>query len=247
MSRYFLLILVVVGFNKVIVGQSVKRVYFKDSIHSLERVKPKKITTKSCISIDPPSDAIVLFNGTNLDAWEGDFRLDNNHIVVQKGGLTSKEKFRDIQLHLEWKINDTLIANGQKGVNSGVFLMNLYEIQILESHLNETYADGQAGAIYGQFPPLVNASLPQGQWNSYDIIFKAPVYIKGTLIEKASATVLHNGIVVQNNQEFEGPTKYKEVTSYPNEHPEKGPIFLQYHGDPIEYRNIWVRKLDGNP
>lgn len=246
MNRYLILGFIF-GFNLLATGQATKRIYSKDSIHSILRAKPKKVNALSCLKTPPPSDAIVLFNENNLDAFEGDFKIVDDYFIVQPGGVTSKEKFRDIQLHIEWKINDSLVANGQKGVNSGVFLMGLYEIQILESYKNETYADGQAGAIYGQFPPLVNASLPQGNWNSYDIVFKAPVYNIDGIIEKASISVLHNGIIVQNNQELEGPTKYKEIASYPDIHPKKGSVFLQYHGDPIEFRNIWVRKLDKTP
>jgi len=226
-------------------SQQIKREYLKDRIHDISREKPVKVNSTGIYSVPAPSDAIVLFDGNDINAWKGNFKvLKNKTMVAQKGGLTSKQSFRDVQLHLEWKVNDSLKVKGQSGANSGVYLMGLYEIQILESFKNETYPDGQAGAIYGQFPPLVNASNPQGTWNSYDVIFKAPVYEKSEVIQKAKASVLHNGILIQDSQEFEGPTKYKKITSYPKTHPDKAPIFLQYHGDPIEYRNIWVRELN---
>jgi hypothetical protein len=223
-----------------------KRVYLKDRIHDLNREKPERVIPGESMTSAPPSDAIILFDGSNLDAWDSkNFTLtDRKTMVAGKGGLRSKESFGDMQMHIEWKVNDSLMPNGQKGANSGIFIMGRYEVQVLESFVNETYADGQAGAVYGQYPPLVNASRPQGNWNSYDIIFKAPVYENGRVKEKAILTLLHNGVVVQNNQVYEGATKHKVVTSYPEIHPEEAPIFIQFHGDPIEFRNIWVRTLD---
>ena len=121
--------------------------------------------------------------------------------------------------------------------------MGKYEIQIMESHTNVTYADGQAAAMYGQYPPLVNASRPHGEWQSYDITFTAPEYKDGKVVKPATITVFHNGILVHNAQPYKGPTTHKRVASYPETHPEKGPLALQWHGDPIEYRNIWIREL----
>jgi|GEM_PF-462169 len=225
--------------------QNKRRSYSKSEIHSLETKKPERSIPSGLITSPPPSDAIILFNGNDIKAWNGNFKIkDSTIMVATKGGLKTKQSFGDMQLHLEWRANDTLRPNGQKGANSGVYIMGRYEVQILESFVNETYADGQAGAIYGQYPPLVNASTPQGNWNSYDIIFKAPIYENGEMKEKAKITLLHNGILIQNNQEYEGPTKHKVATAYPKNHPKKAPIFLQYHNDPIEYRNIWIRELN---
>ena len=220
------------------------REYQKNNIHDESRPKPLRVIPVSGVFAPPPSDAIILFNGKNLNEWEGNFKIvDSTYMVAQEGGLKTKRKFGDVQLHVEWRVNDSLRPNGQKGANSGIFLMGKYEVQVLESFVNRTYADGQAGAVYGQYPPLVNASTPQGNWNSYDIIFTAPVYENGKLKKKAILTLIHNGVAVQVNQSYEGPTLHKKVTSYVNEHPELAPIFLQYHNDPIEYRNIWVREL----
>ncbi|AUP78534.1 3-keto-disaccharide hydrolase [Flavivirga eckloniae] len=225
-------------------AQGLKREYLKDQIHDDNRTRPLHVIPSGGNYMAPPSDAIILFDGTNTDAWEGNFTIiDSTHMAAAEGGLKSKQAFGDMQLHVEWRINDALKVNGQMGGNSGIFLMGLYEVQVLENFLNETYADGQAGAVYGQFPPLVNASAPQGNWNSYDIFFKAPIYKNGKVVKKAAVTVLFNGVIVQFNQEFEGPTKYKKVTSYPENHPKKAPLSLQYHGDPVEYRNIWVRDI----
>ena len=132
---------------------------------------------------------------------------------------------------------------GQGGGNSGIFLMDKYEVQIQESHTNVTYADGQAGALYGQFPPLKNASTPQGEWQSYDIVFKAPRYNDKGLVSPATITVIHNGVVIHNAQELLGPSVYRRLPQYPKTHPEKAPIRLQWHGDPIQYRNFWVREF----
>ena len=164
-------------------------------------------------------------------------------IASRGGNLITKEKFADCQVHLEWRVPAGRVVEGQKGGNSGIFLMNLYEIQIQESHTNVTYPDGQAASIYGQYPPLKNASTPQGEWQSYDIIFKAPVYNEDGVVTPAFITVIHNGVVVHNAQELKGPTKGKKVTKYPKTHAAKGPIRLQWHKDPIEFRNFWVREI----
>ncbi|WP_438989117.1 3-keto-disaccharide hydrolase [Polaribacter sp.] len=240
-----LLIIFILSISFVSLIQS-QRKYQKNNIHNLDRDKPVRVIPEKAITLLPPSDAIMLFDGTNLNQWEKTnfFITDRKTMIAAKGGIKSKQVFGDVQMHIEWRINDTINPNGQKGSNSGLFLMDRYEVQILESFVNTTYADGQAGALYGQFPPLVNASSPQGNWNSYDIIFKAPVYKKGKVKEKAKITVLHNGVLIQNNQEYEGPTVFKKIASYPKTHPKKASIAIQYHGDPIEFRNIWVREID---
>ena len=164
-------------------------------------------------------------------------------LIASPGNTSSKQSFGSMQLHMEWKIPAGREVQGQKGGNSGIFLMGIYEIQIQESHTNVTYADGQAAALYGQTPPMVNASAPQGEWQSYDIIFEAPVYGEKGMERPAYVTVIHNGVMVHHRQKFYGPTKHKKATSYPAKHPEKAPMRIQWHKDPIEFRNIWVREL----
>ena len=159
------------------------------------------------------------------------------------GDILSKESFGDCQIHLEWRLPIDRKVSGQGGGNSGIFLMNAFEIQILQSNGNQTYPDGQAGALYGQTPPLANATTEQGTWQSYDIIFTAPrVDEAGKLQEPARVTVLHNGVVLHHDKAFLGPTVYRSLAKYPEKTPTKGPIRLQWHGDPVEYRNIWVRE-----
>ncbi|MEP2776102.1 MAG: DUF1080 domain-containing protein [Luteolibacter sp.] len=217
-------------------------------VHDLERPQPRIIETAGAVSIKPPSDAVVLFDGSNLDAWtsgggEPVWEIKDGVLVAKKKFLDTKEEFGAIQLHFEWKLPEGIPVEGQKGGNSGCFLMGKYEVQILQSHNNTTYPDGQAGALYGQLPPLVNATSPQGEWNSYDITFVPPVYEGGEMKVPAKVTVIHNGVVVQNGEVYLGPTQHKKLASYPKTHPETGPIRLQFHGDPMEYRNIWVRPL----
>ncbi len=214
------------------------------AVHDKERPHPEKVEVKSITTTAAPADADVIFDGKNTDAFTKKWEIQDGVLVATKLGDNQTKKFYgSCQLHLEWKIPAGRKVNGQAGGNSGVFLMGMYEVQIQESHTNVTYADGQAAALYGQFPPLVNASKPQGEWQSYDIIFTAPEYKDGKIVKPATITVLHNGVMVHNAQKLEGPTRHKVVTSYPKNHPEKAPLKLQWHGDPIEYRNIWVRDL----
>ncbi len=213
-------------------------------VHDGTRPQPRKVANKGAVTTPPPADAKILFDGTNTDAWTGgDWKIVDGAMVASGKSISTKEHFRDFQLHLEFRINKERYVNGQSGANSGVFLMGKYEIQVMSNFENKTYPDGQAGAMYGQFPPLVNASVPKGEWSSYDIIFTAPRYEGEKVTQPAKVTVLHNGIVVQNAQEFYGPTRHKKLTSYPAKHPEKGPISLQWHSDPMQYRNIWIREI----
>ena len=217
-------------------------------VHDMERPQPPVVKTEGAVSIAPPADATVLFDGTNLDAWTSGgkaplWKIEDGVLVAVKSYLDTKETFGAIQLHLEWKLPKGIEVKGQKGGNSGCFLMGLYEIQILQSNDNETYPDGQAGALYGQLPPLVNVTSPQGEWNSYDITFVPPVYEDENVMAPARVTVVHNGVVVQNGEIFLGPTVHKKLAKYPAKHPETGPLRLQFHGDPMEFRNIWVRPL----
>jgi len=200
-----------------------------------------------------PSDAAYLFDGTSLRSWQSDDAGDAGWSVANgvarvrpgSGGITTRENFCDIQLHLEWRsppAGRNGNGTGQNWGNSGVFLQSRYEVQILNSYGNETYANGQAGAVYKQYPPLVNASKPPGSWQVYDIIFKAPKFANdGQLTSPAFVTVLHNGAIVQNHSEIKGSTRYIGHPFY--EAHGCAPLHLQDHGEPVEYRNIWVRKL----
>lgn len=225
--------------------------YGKWRVHDAARPRPEVVTPGRDGS--PPSDAVVLFDGTDLSKWEhvrGDetvaatWKLGDGYFetVPRSGQLVSKDRFGDCQVHVEWATPSEVKGDGQGRGNSGVFLMGIYEIQVLDSWDNLTYADGQAGAMYGQYPPLVNASRKPGEWQSYDIIFEAPEFKDGKMSEPAYVTVIHNGVVLHHRQAFHGETFHKRVGVY-TEHPPRGPLALQDHGNPIRYRNIWVRPL----
>lgn len=217
-------------------------------VHDLTRPLPPRVEGASCVTTPPPSDAIVLFDGHSLDAWRtgnGDaaWRIENGEAVVQGGGITTRESFGDVQLHVEWMAPASEAGDeGQGRGNSGIFFMERYEIQVLESVGSTTYADGMAASIYGQTPPLVNPGAGVGQWQSYDIIFRAPRFDGDELVSPATATVLHNGVLVQDATVFQGPTRHKQRTRYVA-HAPTGPISIQDHGDPMRFRNIWVRPL----
>lgn len=201
----------------------------------------------------PPSDAVVLFDGTNLDQWKAQkdggaapWKIEDGAftVVPRTGGIESKESFGDAQIHLEWRSPSVVKGESQGRGNSGFFLMGKYEIQILDSYENRTYSNGQAASVYKQTPPLVNAMRPPGEWNTYDIIFTAPRFNKdGMLISAARVTVIHNGVLVQNNVEIKGPTEYIGIPNY-KAHEEELPFQIQDHGDLVSFRNIWVRKLN---
>lgn len=200
----------------------------------------------------PPSDAIVLFDGKNLSEWKKDgkdslpgWKIDKGELLVvaKKGGIETKRSFGDIQLHIEWMSPVMKGESGQGYGNSGIFLMGKYELQVLNSNGNETYSNGQAGSIYKQHAPLVNASKAPGTWQKYDVIFTAPKFSeKGTLISPARITVLHNGVLIQNNAAILGGTTFTGMPKY-SKHDGKLPLALQDHGDPVRYRNIWIREL----
>lgn len=193
----------------------------------------------------PPSDAVVLFDGTDMSKWDGadNWKVENGYVVSAPGTPRSKDVFGDCQVHIEWATAEEITGSGQGRSNSGVFLMGRYELQVLDSFENKTYFDGQAGAIYKQHPPLVNASRKPGEWQSYDIIWTAPRFDEeGNLASPAYITVLHNGVLIQNHFELEGDTPFNRAPRY-RAHPDKGPISLQYHGNPVRFRNIWVREI----
>jgi len=198
----------------------------------------------------PPSDAIVLFDGSNLDQWQATDSTaakwalaDNAMTVVPKsGGISTKQSFGDCQLHIEWRSPVVVKGEGQLRGNSGVFLQSRYEVQILDNYQNKTYSNGQAGSVYKQYIPLVNACRPPGEWQTYDIIFKAPRFnADGIKVASGSLTVLHNGVLVQNHIEIMGTTEYIGLPK--NKAHGKAPLFLQDHGDLVSYRNIWIREL----
>ena len=193
----------------------------------------------------PPSDAIVLFDGQDLSAWEngGNWIVDNGEAVVGKGDIKTKQGFGDCQLHIEWSAPTEVKGNGQGRGNSGVFIMDTYEVQVLDSYNNPTYFEGQAGAIYKQTPPAINAMKPPGKWNIYDIIWTAPRFDDaGQLRSPAYITALHNGVLILNHFELLGDTPWHRPPKY-QAHADKLPIRLQDHGNPVRYRNIWLREL----
>ena len=217
------------------------------SVHDPARPQPPMVESAGALTTKPPSDAIVLFDGKSLDAWDPGWVIKDGSMVATAKDIHSKQSFGAIQMHFEWRLPAGRKVDGQSGGNSGVFLMGLYEVQVLQSHENPTYPDGQAGAMYGQLPPLVNATSPQGEWQSYDLAFEPPVYEGGKVVKPAKLTLLHNGIFVQNGESYLGPTQHRQLASYPATHPLTAPIRLQFHGDPMEYRNIWVRPLGNRP
>jgi hypothetical protein len=194
----------------------------------------------------PPSDAIVLFDGKDLSQWNDGKKwiIKDGYAIIAGSFLThTKQSFGDCQLHLEWATPEKVTGHGQERGNSGVFMMGLYEIQVLDSYNNTTYFDGQAAALYKQRPPLVNACRKPGQWQTYDIVFEAPRFDQqGKLLRPAFVTVFQNGVLVQNHTPIRGATSWDQAPKY-TAHPSKLPLALQYHGDPVRFRNIWIRDL----
>ncbi|WP_448517861.1 3-keto-disaccharide hydrolase [Rhodoflexus sp.] len=198
-----------------------------------------------------PSDAIILFDGTNLNEWvsakdgaapKWEVKDGVMTIVPSTGDLLTKRTFGDFQLHLEWRSPDEPNRKGQDKGNSGVFMQDRYEVQILNSYENRTYSNGQAASIYKQSIPLVNATSKPGDWNTYDIIYTAPRFRQnGSLERPAYITVIHNGVVVQNHVEIHGTTEYIGAPKYIAHG--KGPIRLQDHSNPVSFRNIWIREM----
>ncbi len=219
-------------------------------VHDLDRPQPPIVTPGEIASSPAPSDAIILFDGTNFDEWTNahgdpvDWHLRDGYMEVKPGAgiIKTKRSFGDIQLHIEWATPNS--GPGQDSGNSGVYLMSTYEVQVLNSYNNKTYPDGQAASLYGQYPPLVNASAPPLEWQSYDIVFRRPHFEEdGRVIEPASVTVFHNGVLVQDNVALTGPTGHKSRPPY-KVHEDALPLFLQDHNEPTRFRNIWVRELE---
>lgn len=204
-----------------------------------------KVVTPGKTDSDPPSDAIVLFDGKDLSKWKDGEKWDikDGVATAQKTGITTKDSFGDCQLHLEFATPEKVSGDGQGRGNSGVYMMTKYEVQILDSYNNPTYFDGQCASIYKQTPPMVNACRKPGEWQSYDIIFNVPHFAEdGKVLKPAYATVIQNGILVQNHFELLGGTFYDQPAHY-EKHPERMPIHLQFHGNPVKFRNIWIREI----
>jgi len=224
---------------------------FRWAVHDMSRPRPP-IVTPGEEPGQPPSNAVILFDGKDLSQWvcakdggPAKWKVKNGYMEVVKkaGNICTKQAFGNCQLHIEWASPANAGRGGQHSGNSGVFLMSTYEVQVLNSYNNKTYADGQAAALYGQHPPLVNASRPPGQWQSYDIIFHRPKFDKdGKVICPGRVTMLHNGIVVQDNAELYGASTHGRRATY-HPHDDKLPLLLQDHGDPIRFRNIWLVEL----
>lgn len=230
-------------------------------LHDEKRPQPKVVIPGTAFSVgaSAPSDAEVLFDGHGLSKWEGvkggdavwPVREDYMETLPKGGGIRTRGKWADFQLHVEWASPKPPEGTGQGRGNSGILINNMYEIQVLDSYESTTYPDGQAAAVYGQSPPLVNACKPPGEWQSYDILFESPRWNdKGELVKKAAVTVLHNGLVVQNHYELVGCTDginpavpWRSASKYPEPHPPEVFVQLQDHKNPVRFRNIWIRPM----
>ena len=198
-----------------------------------------------------PSDAIVLFDGHDVSHWVGDkgepkWKVEDGYMeVVPKAGyIHTKEDFGDFQLHVEFAEPAKVTDNSQGRGNSGIFLQGIYEVQVLDTYENPTYADGQCGAMYGQTPPLANSCRKPGEWQTYDIIFEAARFANHKLVRPASVTVIQNGVLLHHKQAFIGPTGHKTLATYKKETPARGPLALQEHGNSVRFRNIWIRNIE---
>jgi hypothetical protein len=242
MKRILILFFIMVGVNY-LNAQQMKP-------EETEVWEPEPVVVTPGNGAEAPSDAIILFNGKDIDNWvnrkgeSAQWDVSDGILTVAKGKgvISTKEVFGDCQLHIEWRTPAEVKGDGQGRGNSGIFLQGIYELQVLDSYDNRTYSNGQAGSIYKQTMPLVNACKPPGEWQSYDIIYKAPTFnADGSLNTPAYITVLQNGILIQNNTEIKGDTPHIGLPKYVS-HGE-GPLTLQDHGNPTSFRNIWMRKL----
>ena len=222
-------------------------------VHDGDRPQPPIVTPGANFSQNAaaPSDAVVLFDGKDFSKWQGErgsdvkWKIEDGYMETTKSGrIRTKDEFGDFQMHLEFATPSKVEGSGQGRGNNGVNIFGRYEIQVLDSYNNQTYPDGQAGAIYGQFPPRVNASKGPGEWQTYDIIFEGPKWDEGgKLLKKAHVTVLHNGVILHHRQEILGGTNHRSVGNYDKPQPAKGYIELYEHGNPVRFRNIWIRPL----
>ena len=211
--------------------------------------KPKKVTPGT-VPGEAPSDATILFDGKDLSKWstpdgkEARWEVKDGAFTVVKGtgDIKTKQTFGDVQLHIEWREPLGLEGEGQARGNSGIFFQEKYELQVLDSYESQTYSNGQAGSIYKQHMPLVNATRKANEWQTYDVVYNAPRFSEnGSLISPARITVLHNGVVIQNSTSLWGPTQYRGLPVY--ESHGKGSLRLQDHGNPVSFRNVWIREL----
>jgi hypothetical protein len=223
----------------------------KWKVHDFYRPQPQVVTPGAAPGA-PPSDAIVLFDGKDLSAWESvqggpaRWKVENGYVEVNStGSIRTKQPFGDCQLHLEWMAPTPPQKDSQARGNSGIFFMNRYEVQVLDSFDNWTYADGHAAGVYGQHPPMANACRKPGEWQTYDIVFRAPRFNGKELVEPGRLTVLHNGVLTAHHAEIYGSTVWRQAAKYQAHGPEDV-IQIQDHGDKqaVRFRNIWVRKLD---
>jgi hypothetical protein len=221
-------------------------------VHDKDRPRPAVVTPGAQYG-QPPSDAIVLFDGKDASKWTQirrgqvvpfSWKVENGYMecVARVGDIVTKEKFGDAQFHVEWASPAVIEDAGQDRGNSGILIMGRYEVQVLDSWNNATYADGQAGAIYGWWPPLVNAARKPGEWQAYDIFFEAPRFKDGALVRPAYVTVVLNGVLVQHHQEIGGPMAHRIVRKYEPHAPEE-PLAIQNHNTKVRFRNIWARRL----
>ncbi len=216
----------------------------EEYLNGIEWQEPPVVTPSETNS-DAPSDAVILFDGADLSEWEGGerWKVEEGIASTGKGMIKTKQSFGDCQLHIEWSAPTPPKGTSQGRGNSGVFMMGRYEIQVLDSYENVTYFDGQAGAIYKQTPPAVNAMRPPGQWNTYDIFWTTPKFGEDKkLVSPAYVTVVHNGVLILNHFELKGDTPFNRPPRY-EAHEPVGPIALQDHGNPVRFRNIWIREF----
>lgn len=244
-----ILLLMVVGILSLIATTNAQQSEGDPSLTEVWDPQPTVVTPGSAMM--PPSDAMVLFDGADLSNWQhldgkaAQWRVGEGAVTVVAGtgDIQTRQPFGDVQLHIEWRTPAVVEGDGQGRGNSGVFLQKIYEVQVLDSFQNRTYANGQAASVYKQYMPLVNASKKPGEWQVYDIVFVAPrFHDDGSLLNPAYVTVLHNNVLVQNHVELRGPTLYIGESSYAA-HPAKQSLLLQDHGNPVSYRNIWIREL----
>jgi len=256
------LCLLVIGLVLTINSQAGRRPPY-ETVHDMDAALLPPVVTPEDDPAKKPSDAIFLFDGKEktLSAewvtgrgeppkWKVDTENGYMEIVKKGGDIRTNKSFGNCQLHVEWASPTPPKGTSQDRGNSGIYFMGRYEVQVLDSYTednykdNRTYADGQAAALYGQYPPIVNACRKPGEWQTYDISFLAPKFDKdGKLVRRARVTVIHNGIVVQNNVEYWGPSGHKVKNPQYRQHRDKEPIRLQDHGSPVKYRNIWIREL----
>ena len=245
-SIYFILFMFIsVG----LFAQAKPRESLDPTVSEVWDLKPVKVTPAKNVG-DAPSDAIIIFDGKNLSEWTSldgtpaKWEVKDGAFTVAKGtgDIKTKKTFGDIQLHIEWRTPTEIVGEGQGRGNSGIFLQERYELQVLDSYESVTYSNGQAGSIYKQSIPLVNATRKPGEWQSYDVIYTAPRFSdNGRVVSQAKITVIHNGVLVQNDTQIWGPTEYKGLPVYQSHG--KASLKLQDHGNPISFRNIWIREL----